>query len=116
MSRTFRQADYGVVKGISMAGSGCGPSAVASIAVNLDASVTPADAAAWFIQKRLFFISRNDTDRYYEGPGSLWISESLFYSGASRRERLANRNGTDQGIEKGRYLGHQPGSRSGKRR
>ena len=54
MSRTFRQADYGVVKGISMAGSGCGPSAVASIAVNQDISVTPVDVAAWLYRNGYF--------------------------------------------------------------
>ena len=34
MSKTFLQADYGTVGGISMKNSGCGPTAIADIVYN----------------------------------------------------------------------------------
>lgn len=54
MSKTFIQADYGKVCGVSMAASGCGPCALASIAYNNDTSINPTKTATWLYNKGVF--------------------------------------------------------------
>lgn len=54
MSKTFIQADYGKVCGVSMAASGCGPCALASIAFNNDTSINPTKTATWLYNKGVF--------------------------------------------------------------
>ncbi len=54
MSKTFKQADYGTVRGVSMATSGCGPSALASIIYNKDTSINPKKVANWLYSKGEF--------------------------------------------------------------
>ena len=60
MSKTFLQADWGTVKGISMANAGCGPTAIADIVYNVDTSITPAKVAKWMANNG-FFISEGST-------------------------------------------------------
>ena len=60
MSKTFLQADWGTVKGISMANAGCGPTAIADIVYNVDESITPAKVAKWMANNG-FFISEGST-------------------------------------------------------
>lgn len=57
MSKTFNQADWGKVNGISMAASGCGPSSLASIIFNKDTSITPVKVAKWLYNKGYFYTS-----------------------------------------------------------
>lgn len=57
MSKTFNQADWGKVNGISMAASGCGPSSLASIIFNKDTSITPVKVAQWLYNKGYFYTS-----------------------------------------------------------
>lgn len=57
MSKTFNQADWGKVNGISMAASGCGPSSLASIIFNKDTSTTPVKVAQWLYNKGYFYTS-----------------------------------------------------------
>lgn len=57
MSKTFIQAEWGKVNGISMAASGCGPSSLASIIYNKDASMTPVKVARWLYNKGYFYTS-----------------------------------------------------------
>lgn len=45
MSKTFKQAEWGYVNGVSMPTSGCGPCSVASIVYNKDTSITPVKVA-----------------------------------------------------------------------
>lgn len=47
MSKTFKQGQWGTVRGVSMAAAGCGPSSLASIIYNKDTSITPAKVATW---------------------------------------------------------------------
>ncbi len=52
MSKTFLQANYGTIddgteNGISMANSGCGPTALADIIYNIDPKITPRKVAKW---------------------------------------------------------------------
>lgn len=54
MSKTFNQADWGKVGGISMAASGCGPCALASIAYNKDTGINPTKTATWLHKKGVF--------------------------------------------------------------
>lgn len=54
MSRTFIQAGWGSVCGVSMATSGCGPCALASIAFNNDTSINPTKTATWLYNKGVF--------------------------------------------------------------
>lgn len=61
MSKTFNQAAYGYVGGVSMANAGCGPSALAAIIYNKDTGVTPAKVADW-LRKNGYF-SENGTTR-----------------------------------------------------
>lgn len=46
-SKTFHQSDWGTVGGVSMTGSGCGPTALASIIYAKDNSITPTKVATW---------------------------------------------------------------------
>lgn len=54
MSKTFIQADYGKVCGVSMAASGCGPCALASIIYNKDTGINPTRTATWLHDKGAF--------------------------------------------------------------
>lgn len=54
MSRTFTQANYSAVNGISMASSGCGACAIASIVSNVKDSITPRTVARWLYSKGYF--------------------------------------------------------------
>lgn len=49
MSTTFLQGNYGKVNGVSMAASGCGPTAIADIVYNVDTSINPSKVATWLI-------------------------------------------------------------------
>ena len=60
MSKTFRQADWGYVGGVSMASSGCGPSALASIVYNRDKGQNPAKVADW-LRKNGYFSEAGTT-------------------------------------------------------
>lgn len=51
MSKTFLQANYGRVYGVSMAAAGCGPTAVADIAYNVKKEVRPDDVAGWLYRR-----------------------------------------------------------------
>lgn len=51
MSKTFLQAGYGKVRGVSMAASGCGPTAVADIVYNTKKDITPAAVAEWLYKR-----------------------------------------------------------------
>lgn len=61
MSRTFLQADFGTVKGVSMAASGCGPTAIADIVYNVDDDIKPDDVARWLISNG--YMSEDGTTR-----------------------------------------------------
>jgi hypothetical protein len=54
MSRTFTQAKYQSVGGVSMANAGCGPCSVASIVSNVKESITPRTVARWLIDNGYF--------------------------------------------------------------
>lgn len=54
MSKTFTQSAYGAVKGVSMAASGCGCCAVASIVSNVKPNISPTDVAQWLYSKGYF--------------------------------------------------------------
>ncbi len=54
MSKTFIQSEWGTVKGVSMANSGCGPCSLASIIYNLKSSITPKTVATWLHNKGYF--------------------------------------------------------------
>ena len=47
MSKTFKQGDWGTVRGVSMAAAGCGPSSVAAMVYNKDTGITPTKVAKW---------------------------------------------------------------------
>ena len=57
MSKTFKQNNYGSVHGISMAASGCGPCASASVIYNLDESTNPVKVANWLYEHGHFYTS-----------------------------------------------------------
>lgn len=54
MSKTFKQASYDPVKGVSMANAGCGPSSIASIVSNKVGSITPVRVAKWLYDEGYF--------------------------------------------------------------
>lgn len=54
MSKTFIQANWGTVCGVSMAASGCGPCSLASIVYNSDTSINPSKTATWLYNKGVF--------------------------------------------------------------
>lgn len=47
MSKSFLQAKYGSVRGVSMASAGCGPTALADIIYNQYKDITPDQVALW---------------------------------------------------------------------
>lgn len=72
MSKTFRQYNYGTVKGVSMAAAGCGPTALADIIYNRDTSITPAKVATWLYENGVFSSS---------GTTRIGISRALIHYG-----------------------------------
>ena len=72
MSKTFKQNKYGTVNGISMANSGCGPTSVADIVHNKDATITPKKVAEWLYKKGYFSSA---------GTTRTGITEALKYYG-----------------------------------
>lgn len=61
MSKTFLQSNFGTVKGVSMAASGCGPTAVADIAYNIDKDIKPDEVARYLINNG--YMSSDGTTR-----------------------------------------------------
>ena len=54
MSKTFKQVEWGTVKGVSMPISGCGPCSLACITYNLDSGINPRKTATWLYDKGVF--------------------------------------------------------------
>ena len=61
MSKTFLQSNFGTVKGVSMAASGCGPTAVADIAYNIGKDIKPDEVARYLINNG--YMSSDGTTR-----------------------------------------------------
>ena len=57
MSQTFIQSQWGTVRGISMAISGCGPCSLASVISNSDKDINPKKMAVWLNDRGHFYTS-----------------------------------------------------------
>jgi hypothetical protein len=84
MSKTFLQANYGTIddgteKGISMANSGCGPTALADIIYNIDKDITPRKVAKWLYNNG-YFSSAGTTRTGITRAIAKYDMQSLYYT------------------------------------
>lgn len=87
MSKTFRQANWGTVAGISMAASGCGPSSIASIVSNVNSGITPKKVAEW-LEDHGYFSSAGTTRTGVSKALDHYGMQSLYF----KPEHTANKD------------------------